>query len=86
MLSPIYHWTDQKIRVHIFLSLLGLTLATILQKEIEDAGIHISKDKLWDALFQIRESWVKHSDNNIVKTLEKLDGEQSKIWDVVNKL
>ena len=45
-LRPICHWTDQKIRIHIFICLLGLTLSSILQKELQKKGINISKNKL----------------------------------------
>jgi transposase len=47
---PQYHYTDQKIRVHVFCTLLGLTLATILHKEVIESGYKISKTQLLEAL------------------------------------
>ena len=38
-LRPIYHWTSQKIRVHIFICLLGLTLSSLLHRELHSRKI-----------------------------------------------
>jgi len=48
---PQLHWTDQKIKVHTFICLLGLLLTEILRKKVHDAGIKMSLD-----LGNIRES------------------------------
>jgi transposase len=86
-LRPIYHWTDQKIRVHIFICLLGLTLSAILQKEMQNRGIDISKDKLLKTLSSIRQSWVKENvGNKVTKVLEKMDDMQSKLWEAINSI
>jgi transposase len=47
-IRPQFHHTDQKIRVHIFCCLLGLTLATILHKEVTKKGLKVSKYHLLD--------------------------------------
>lgn len=86
-LRPIYHWTDQKIRVHIFTCLLGLTLTAVLQKELQGRGIDISKNKLMETLFQIRQCWVMdNSSNKVTKVLEEMDALQSDIWNVVSRI
>jgi transposase len=86
-IRPQYHFTDQKIRVHIFCSLLGLTLATILQKEIYNHGIVISKDQILDKLSGIRRCWIKNKDNNkAVNVLEEMDNSQSELWDVIQSI
>lgn len=82
-MRPIYHWTNQKIRVHIFLCLLGLTLTILLQKELMDRGINISKDTLMDELSGIRESWVKENRNDttggqVIRKLEEMNECQKK--------
>ena len=86
-LRPIYHWTDQKIRIHIFICLLGLTLTTALLKELQVKGIHVSKNKLMESLSQIRQCWVKDvNSNKVVKVLEEIDEQVSIIWNVINSL
>jgi len=83
-LFPIYHWTDQKIRVHIFICLLGLTLTAVLQKELRMRGIELSKDELIEKLSLIRQCWIKEAGGNkIIKVLEEMDERQSKIWDII---
>ena len=49
-MRPLYHWTDQKIRVHVFICLRSLLLGQMLMKEMEKNGINISKDKMLDEL------------------------------------
>jgi len=86
-IRPQYHFTDQKVRVHIFCCLLGLTLASILQKEIVNHGINISKNQMLDKLSEIRRCWVKKKDSNkAVSVLEEMDDFQAKLWDVIQSL
>jgi len=35
---PIFHWTDEKIRIHIFICVLAYRLCTLLIKELSDKG------------------------------------------------
>jgi len=53
---PQFHWTDQKIKVHTFICLLGLLLVEILRKKVHDAGIKMSLDDIFNHLGNIRES------------------------------
>lgn len=92
-MQPIYHWQDQKIRVHIFICLLGLTLATVLQKELQDKGIAVSKDKLIEMLSGIRECWISDNDYNmdsknikVSKKLEYMDEEQENMWKIIGSI
>jgi transposase len=83
-IRPQYHYTDQKIRVHIFCCLLGLTLATILQKEVMNRGVSISKNKLLNKLSEIRRCWIKNKDSNkAVNVLEEMDESQSQLWSII---
>ena len=86
-IRPQYHFTDQKIRVHIFCCLLGLTLASVLQKEIVNHGINISKNKMLDQLFGIRRCWIRKKDSNkAANVLEEMDDLQTELWDAVRSL
>jgi transposase len=54
-LKPQYHWTDQKIRVHNFICIIGYLMATVVWKEArQKAGYTGSLDNLLDTLNNIR--------------------------------
>ena len=83
-IRPQFHYTDQKIRVHIFCCLLGLTLATILHKEAVRLGFKGSKTKMLDTLSGIRRCWIKDKNSNrATNVLEVMDDEQSALWNVI---
>jgi len=86
-IRPQYHFTDQKIRVHIFCCLVGLTIASVLQKEVTSKGIDISKEQLLDRLSEIRRCWVKKRDSNkAVSVLEEMDSLQMRLWDIIQSI
>lgn len=44
--QPMFHWTDEKIRVHIFTCVLAYRLCSLLRKELSDIGISMSIDRM----------------------------------------
>jgi transposase len=52
---PMYHWTDNMIRVHGFYCSLSLLLRALMMKKVQEAAIPMSMNKLHDKLFGIRE-------------------------------
>lgn len=52
--KPIFHWTDEKIRVHIFTCVLAFRLCCLLKKELADSGINISINKMLNAVGEIK--------------------------------
>lgn len=52
---PMFHWTDQMIRVHGLYCSLSLLLRALIMKRVQEAGIAISMNKLHEKLFDIRE-------------------------------
>jgi transposase len=60
--SPIHHWTDQKIRVHVFYTVLALTIAHLMRRTCEHAGLHLSVRELTDELAGIGETVLLHHD------------------------
>jgi transposase len=56
--SPMFHWTDSKIRVHAFYCVLALTLSSVLQREVWHTGEHLSINRLLEELGGIRETLV----------------------------
>ena len=43
---PMYHWTDQMIRVHGFYCSLSLLIRALIMKRVQDAGVSMSMNKL----------------------------------------
>ena len=86
-IRPQFHFTSQKIRVHIFCCLLGLTLATILHKEVSSRGFKGSRNKMLDILSGIRRCWIKDRNSNKVSyVLEVMDDEQSSLWSITQAI
>jgi transposase len=56
--SPMYHWTDSKIRVHAFSCVLALTLTSLLQRTLHQKGIDLSMPRMYDLLSGIRETLI----------------------------
>ena len=54
--SPMFHWTDSKIRVHAFYCVLALTLSSALQREIWQKGEPLSINRLLEELRGIQET------------------------------
>ena len=56
--SPMFHWTDSKIRVHAFYCVLALTLSSVLQRDVCHQGELLSINRLLEELGEIRETLV----------------------------
>jgi transposase len=54
--SPMFHWTDHKIRVHVFYCVLALTAARLMVREADRHGTHLSVRELLDTLAEIQET------------------------------
>ena len=54
--SPIYHWTEQKIRVHTFYCVLALTIARLMRRHVHQHDLDLSVPALLDALARVQES------------------------------
>src|SRR5579875_1767355 len=54
--SPMFHWTEQKIRVHVFSCTLALMVARLMVREAERAGLHMSARALLASLAGIEET------------------------------
>ena len=61
---PMYVWTDQMIRVHLFISVLALLLSNLLHRKIQLAGISPSKDICFEALEDIKEIRLYYNDKD----------------------
>jgi transposase len=60
--GPMHHWTDQKIRVHVFYSVLALTVAHLMRRQAERAGLPMSVRELLNQLAGIGETVLLYHD------------------------
>jgi transposase len=82
---PMYHWTDQKIRAHVFISVLALLLRSLLHAKIRSGGIMESKNKCFNALKGMKEIHLQYKDGNppeIIYTSKSLL--QKKLYDLLD--
>ena len=87
---PIYHWTDQKIKVHAFYCVLALQLCSLLNRILYKQGICLSIDRMLSTLVDIKQTinvYPKKGDSKKDRdmySLTKLSTEQNKIIDSLN--
>ena len=60
--GPMNHWTDSKIRVHIFYCVLALTIAHLMRRQAEHDGLHLSVRELLATLGGIEETVLLYHD------------------------
>lgn len=80
--QPIYHWTDKKIKVHIFACILALLLISILKRELHKNGIDLSTHSIIERLTGIKQATLAYN-NTSVKKLTKMNKEQKQIFDTL---
>lgn len=53
---PPYHWTDQKVCVHTFCSLLSLTISSLMEMVARQKGFQYSINEIFDRLSDLRKA------------------------------
>jgi len=53
-IRPQYHWTDHKVRVHVFLCLVAFLLARVVEREARKAGMRECLSGILDTLSNVR--------------------------------
>jgi hypothetical protein len=54
--SPMHHWTEHNIRVHVFTCVLALQIAHLMRRHAAQAGLPLSVRELLDQLAGIQET------------------------------
>ena len=54
--SPMHHWTEHNIRVHVFTCVLALQIAHLMRRTAAQAGLHLSVRQLLAQLAGIGET------------------------------
>ncbi|OGF58672.1 MAG: hypothetical protein A2Y62_03980, partial [Candidatus Fischerbacteria bacterium RBG_13_37_8] len=86
---PQYHWTDQKIKVHVFTCLVGLILTALLFKKLQDNHIAISPTRMLHKLSKVRQSIIMEMSGRKGKPrtrrkLEEMDTQSYKLYELLN--
>ena len=88
--SPMFHWTDSKIRVHAFYCVLALLLTSVLQREVWHKGEELSINRLLEELGRIRETLVIYPrrqgqrQNRTASCLTRMNPLQQRLFSLVD--
>jgi len=84
--SPMFHWTDHKIRVHVLCCVLALTVARLMVREADRHGMHMSVRELLDALAGIQETVLLYQGERgrprARRMLTEIDPRQRRLYDL----
>ena len=83
---PMFHWTDQKIRVHGLYCSLSLLLRALIMKRIQEASMPMSINRLHDKLSGIREILnvfpKRKNKQSAQSVVSKMDEVQQRLFDL----
>ena len=88
--SPMFHWTDSKIRVHAFYCVLALTLTSLLQRALHQKGQDLSMARMLELLGGIQEvlliypKAVGEKKPRTTTCLSAMEDEQRQLFDLLN--
>jgi len=88
--SPMFHWTDSKIRVHAFYCVLALTLTSLLQRALHQKGHDLSVARMLELLGGIKEillvypKAVGEKKPRTAACLSTMEEEQRQLFDQLN--
>jgi len=88
--SPMFHWTDSKIRVHAFYCVLALTLTSLLQRRLHQHGLDLSLSHMMELLGGVEEVlliYPRRPGENRPRTvtcLSEQDAEQKQLLEALN--
>jgi len=84
--SPMFHFTDHKIRVHAFYCVLALIVARLMVRHADHNGIHISVRELLETLAGIQETVLLYQGERgrprARRMLTEIDPTQQRLYDL----
>jgi transposase len=84
--NPMFHWTDDKIRVHVFYCVLALALARLMRREAAKAGLDMSVRRLLRSLGEIEETVLLYQGDRgrprARRMLTEMDPTQGRLYDL----
>ena len=86
--NPMFHWTDDKIRVHAFYCVLTLGIARLMHREAHRSGLDMSVSKLLSTLGEIEETVLLYQGERgrprARRMLTEMDPDQQHLYDLFN--
>lgn len=82
---PFWHWSDEQIRVHIFVCILAYRLCCLIVKELNEHGIKTNINELLEAMTELKiaETFFGSIDRpEKVRTFTKIDGLAQKVEEI----
>jgi hypothetical protein len=84
--SPMHHWTEHNIRVHVFTCVLALQIAHLIRRQAEHAGLHLSGRELLGQLAGIEETVLIYPSTGgrprARRMTTELTGNQPKLYEI----
>jgi transposase len=79
-LLPLYHWTDSKIRVHLFVCVVALNYLTLLSQRLAEKGINMTPNEAMEELRELRTAiYAKDPEGKLKRVLEEVNDQQAAI-------
>jgi len=85
--SPMFHWTESKIRVHVFYCVLALAVAHLMRRQAHQGGLDLSVRELLANLAGIQETVLLYPTGNkgrprAQRILTDTDPTQKRLYDI----
>lgn len=82
--EPVYHWTDQKIKVHALMCVLGLILVKLLLYRISQANLSMSLPVLMEELKDMKKIILVYPQGQVKEKLSRLSSIQQQLFRLFN--
>ena len=84
--SPMFHWTDSKVRVHVFYCVLALAVAKLMAREVRRSGLDMSVREMLATLAGIQETVLFYKGDRgrprARRLLTEMDPTQQRLYDL----
>ncbi len=86
--APMFHWTDQKIAVHLFSCVLALSVLRLMTRDVRRAGLALSTGEIMRELAGIQETVLLYSSTGgrprARRVLTEMDPLQERLFEIFN--
>jgi transposase len=83
-LLPLYHWTDSKIRIHLFVCVAALTYLTLLCQRLAASDVNMTPTEAMEELRTLRTAiYFKDAEGKLKRVLEEVNPQQAAILEVL---
>ena len=86
--APMFHWTDQKIAVHLFSCVLALSVLRLLTRDVHHAGLTMSTGEIMRELADIQETVLVYPSTGgrprVRRVLTEMTPVQERLFEIFN--